>query len=258
MYGLVAGRDEDLHFNSAAAQPRGVRSAGLASKSARWGLVICLSLLASWAPAQQATSGSTELTPEQRAQRDADKVFHWITIHSDKPRKAKPEAKPAAVAAATTRPTSSEAAAPAAKQVATASASAGRPVAGGGAAATSAAASPAAVAAGSVAPAATQLASIAPSAAAASAPEDDDEDENLVPVQQAAPEFPASLLRALHKGSVQVRFEVQPDGSVGKAEIVKTSSVRLTSIATSTVTQWRFKPIHKPQSAIVELGFDID
>ncbi len=40
-------------------------------------------------PAPAAASApAAELTPNERAQRDADKFFKWILIHSDKPRKA--------------------------------------------------------------------------------------------------------------------------------------------------------------------------
>src|SRR5687768_16667576 len=68
----------------------------------------------------QQTPGSA--TPSERAQRDADKVFHWIRIHGDKQRKASREdrdGKPAAVAeskpapAAAPAPTVAAATAPA-------------------------------------------------------------------------------------------------------------------------------------------------
>ena len=35
-------------------------------------------------------ASAAELTPAERARRDGDKVFHWILIHADKPRKAAP------------------------------------------------------------------------------------------------------------------------------------------------------------------------
>ena len=37
--------------------------------------------------APAASASSAEMTPAERAKRDGDKVFHWILIHADKPRK---------------------------------------------------------------------------------------------------------------------------------------------------------------------------
>ena len=90
------------------------------------------------------------------------------------------------------------------------------------------------------------------------APPEEDYEEPLVLAKQIDPEFPGTLMRALRKGSVQVKFTVQPDGSVGPVEVVKTSSVRLNNAATAAVAQWRFMPIRHPQAGIVELGFNLD
>jgi len=65
-------------------------------------------------------------------------------------------------------------------------------------------------------------------------------------------------MRLLHKGSVQVRFEVKPDGTVGRTEVVKTSSARLNQAAVAAVAQWRFMPVRHAQTGIVDLGFNLD
>lgn len=213
-----------------------------------------------------------EMSAAERAKRDADKVFHWIMIHSDKPRKAKAEAKPepkaearredkpvaAPAATAAGRPGRTEAAAPNAKgseqgksdgAAATASVTAqpNLPVAG-----------PEAAKGSSADAAPKQVASIPPNKAAPPVDEGDDEDIALVPVQQAEPDFPASVMRQLRKGLVQVRFDVQADGTVARAEVVKTTHRRLNDTAIAAVSQWRFQPVRKAQSAVVELGFNLD
>ena len=65
-------------------------------------------------------------------------------------------------------------------------------------------------------------------------------------------------MRQLRKGLVQVRFDVQADGTVAKAEVVKTTHRRLNETAIEAVSQWRFKPVRKTQTAVVELGFNLD
>ena len=65
-------------------------------------------------------------------------------------------------------------------------------------------------------------------------------------------------MRRLGKGSVQVRFEVQPDGSVKDTEVVKTSHHRLNEAAQQAVAQWRFMPLKHVQYGMVELAFNLD
>lgn len=225
-----------------------------------------------------------EMSAAERAKRDADKVFHWIMIHSDKPRKAKgepkpepkPEARPEAKAESRRDDKDKPAAAPAtataspagrpARADAAATAGASAAVKGGDAAkvdasSASVSANPAGgeLTKGQSADAAQrQVASVAPNQAAAPADDDDDEDVALVPVRQGEPEFPPSVMRQLRKGLVQVRFDVQADGSVAKAEVVKTTHRRLNETAIEAVSQWRFKPVRKTQTAVVELGFNLD
>jgi len=218
-----------------------------------------------------------------RAKRDADKVFKWILIHADKPRKnneAKAaEVKPAAPAPAPAR----TAAAPAAPRKSDDTgivervtplpvAAAPRPGQRASAPSEAMAAAPAPTdvsqARGTPASAAeanqpTVLAMAAPRATAPSLPVppaelDEDEDQPLELVKQVEPDFPPSVMRKLTRGSVHVRFEVLPDGSVGQMNVVKTTSNRLNTAALDALAKWRFKPLRKAQTGVVELAFNLE
>ena len=204
--------------------------------------------------AQTAAKPSEEM---ERAQRDADKVFKMILINSDAPRKKRaPDAGTASATAAT----------PAAAAVVKAPAvTANSPTATAAAAAQRADATPAATLQLATAPAvaapvqtpsaaALELATVA----AASVDDDDDDDSPLVPIAQIRPTYRSSVLRDLGKGSVRVKFEVQPDGSVTNQEVVSSSSRSLNSATLAAVGQWKFLPIKKPRSAQIELGFNVD
>ncbi len=120
-----------------------------------------------------------------------------------------------------------------------------------------AAPNPAAAAAAMVAPAASSAADAARAAAAAAA-EPEEPDEPLTLTQANEPEFPVNMMRRLRKGTVQVRFDVQPDGSVANVVVVQTSNRGLNQSAIEAVSGWRFKPVRSPRSAVVDLGFDLD
>jgi protein TonB len=175
-----------------------------------------------------------------RAERDADKVFQWIRIHSDKRRKTAAHAQASApVGRAATRP---------ATPVDTGIRETAVPL-------PASAAAPAQAVA--VAPARDgPVQAPEPATPVATAPVI--EDETLTPVRRTEPQFPASLVRTLRKGVVQVAFTVQPDGSVAQAHVVSASHPRLGPPAVETVTQWRFQPVRHAQQAVVDLGFDID
>lgn len=100
-------------------------------------------------------------------------------------------------------------------------------------------------------------ASSAPGANATAAAEPPQEDPPLVLVHQVEPEFPVAILRRQKKGSVMVRFVVQPDGSVTQPEVVKSTNPYLNPHAIQAVTQWKFQPLPREQSAMAELGFDL-
>jgi len=86
----------------------------------------------------------------------------------------------------------------------------------------------------------------------------DDAPQALVALAQPAPQFPASVMRTLRRGTVQVRFNVMTDGSVSNLEVLHTTSVRLNSAALEAIAQWRFQPVSKMQTGAVEVGFDLE
>jgi TonB family protein len=108
-----------------------------------------------------------------------------------------------------------------------------------------------ALGAGMVAPSAPSAAEAARAAAA-------EAEEPLALVKADEPEFPVIVMRRLRKGSVQVRFDVQPDGAVANATVVQTTARSLNDAALEAVRTWQFKPVSSSRSAIVDLGFDLD
>ncbi|HJV94734.1 MAG TPA: TonB family protein [Albitalea sp.] len=196
--------------------------------------------------ATPAPAPSGDLSPTERAQRDADRVFQWIRIHADKPRKTTPVREEKAQAVA---PAAKPAAKPVAKATATATATDASTAATANRAAEP---SPAKPVANTQADAAL-LASIAPPPAVVPEP-----DAPLVPIVRTEPSFPGNLMRLLRKGMVQVSFTVEPDGSVTQAQAVTTTNPRLNQAALATVAQWRFQPLRHAQQAVVDLGFNLD
>jgi TonB family protein len=82
--------------------------------------------------------------------------------------------------------------------------------------------------------------------------------DELVPSHQVGPDFGPGVMNSLRKGMALVRFAVQPDGSVSGAEVVRSSHEQLNPAALAAVSQWRFRPITRVQTAVVELGFSVD
>jgi TonB family protein len=229
-------------------------------------LVVALAWAGS-ASAQSAPAAAAS-APSDRAQRDADKVFRMILMRADKPRRAAtrddkvaapvPGASPAGRAAAPARPTA-EAVAPPAKPaeplaaapaavvpptVATAPVTEARPVE------IPATATPAAT---SAAP----LTAVAVSPASAALPEPVvPKNTKLELIQSEEPVFPSRLVRQLGNGSVVVRFDVRPDGTVVQPEVVQSSHRGLNAAAVAAVSAWRFKPISETAPGIVELKFE--
>ena len=198
----------------------------------------------------QGTNPMADVSPSERAKRDAEKVFQWIRIHSDKPRKS--------AAAKDDKPATTASAAPVAKTTGksakTADASHGEPIRETTAAVVVLPTAPQPLAAPSVKSdaAANALVAAVPPAAI------EDTDAALIPVHRTDPEFPTGLMRSLRKGMVQVSFTVQPDGSVAQAQAVSTTHARLNQAAIATVSQWRFQPLRHAQHAVVDLGFNLD
>ncbi|WP_157597980.1 MULTISPECIES: energy transducer TonB [unclassified Rhizobacter] len=265
---------------------------------------LCLALLASglmgaWqaarAQAASAPAAKEESAPSERAKREAENVFRWIMIHSDKPRKTrdgkddKPAAPAPAPVANAPRP------APAARVAKAGEGSAEGAVAApvpapAPAPAIRAAAAPAQVpaAAAQAVPVSTvdneaarmsnNAAALArgngaavgngggrtamPDAAAppalAAAPEPEPEQESLVMVSQVEPQFPRAVMLDLRRGTVRVRFDVMTDGTVAGQTVVSSTNVRLNRAALAAVGQWKFQPLREAQEGIVEVGFNLD
>lgn len=223
-----------------------------------------------WALAQTTTPPPSEVAPSERAKRDADKVFHWIMIQGDRTRKAplagakdtkdakddRPAAKPVRAAAPEATPTRARPDASTAAVAPVNPKPAGKPVEHLAEAPAPAASPTAAV--DSPKPDDARLARIEPGSRAAAPAVSDDAPQGLVALAQPAPQFPASVMRALRRGTVQVRFDVLTDGSVANLEVLKTTSARLNSAAIEAVGQWRFKPVSKVQTGAVEVGFDLE
>jgi TonB family protein len=206
----------------------------------------------------------------ERAQKAADAVFHWIKLNGEKgasrqtPAAAPPPAapaprKPAPVAAAPrpapvqapverTTPTPTESAAPVFAAAAAAQESQvqpeSAPVMLASAAPTPAPDAPLALAARAVEP----------------PPPPPQEEEAEVPLRllsKVNPAIPAQMQRqSFREGYARVKFTVAPDGSVSKAETIKTSHNRLGTAAIDAVKQWRFAPIPTPREVAIEFAFN--
>lgn len=223
---------------------------------------------------------------EDKARREAAKVFNWIRIHSEAPKrpaqspadggKATAALPKAPVApAASERPKATPAPAQAARPpgpVALPSVpapapaqrprTAAVPAAPDTAPAPAAAASVAPVAAPTVSPSADEQAGSPPfpGTAASGAEQTADlvDDAPLVLVTSVEPEFPGVLTRRLRKGWVQVRLEVDTDGRVTEAEIAGSSHPRLNEPALAAVRRWVFRPPGQARQATAEIAFDLD
>ncbi|MCO5978136.1 energy transducer TonB [Ideonella oryzae] len=70
--------------------------------------------------------------------------------------------------------------------------------------------------------------------------------------------LPDSLMRRMRRGSVEVRVQVAPDGSVMDATIVQSSHPRLDQAALDAIKAAHFQPVSRPTSAVIQFGFDLD
>ena len=216
-------------------------------------------------PALPAPAGA-DVSAAERAKRDADKVFQWIRIHSDKPRKAAvapptPAAAPAAavVVAKPSRPANRPNDGGIKETVTPIAAGIQAPRSSPEPERTAVAATPVvaeAEAEPSVTPAGRRADTIV--AAAAPSAREVEEDLTLIPVHRTEPEFSPVLMRQLRKGMVQVSFTVSPDGTVAKAQAVSSTHPRLKDAAVATVAQWRFQPLRHAQQGVVDIGFNLD
>ena len=212
-----------------------------------------------WSQSAPLPAPGSTISDSDRAKRDADKVFQWIRIHSDKPRKIAAAAPPLASAApvAVTRPKAAskandsgitESVTPLATARSEPPREASVPAASTPGETTTAIAQPAADKQSD-----TVVASIAPRAQV-----DIEEDLALIPVHRTEPEFSTALMRSLRKGEVKVSFTVKPDGTVTQAQALSSTHPRLKDVAVATVQEWRFQPLRHAQQGVVDLGFNLD
>ncbi|WP_310386869.1 TonB family protein [Roseateles sp.] len=233
----------------------------------RSGLLALLLASIGWAGsarAQAATvtatkpEASTELSAEQRAQKQADKVFTFIKLQSLKPaakRAApepavasvqvkvapKPQAKPAQAPTTTTTTNAN------ADADADADADAEPPLPAAQPPATLLAA--ASLGAASVQPELLPQPQAAPPAA---------EPPALQLLSKVEPEIPRQLQADFKGGSVTLRFMVQTDGSVTQAQALQSTHRRLALAAITAVNQWRFAPLPAPREATVDIAFALE
>ena len=221
-------------------------------------LVFATLCSAAWSQSAPTPAAAPVVSDSDRAKRDAEKVFQWIRIHSDKPRRAAVAAPPAApaapVVAARPKPASKSNESGITETVtplATARTEAPREAAPAAPAPieTSSAAAPSAA----DKPSETLVAT-----ASQKSKVEVDEDLMLIPVHRTEPEFSKALMRTLRKGQVQVSFTVKPDGTVTQAQAVTSTHPRLKDVAVATVQEWRFQPLRHAQQAVVDLGFNLD
>ena len=222
-------------------------------------LACTLACEAAWG--QPAPPPSAAASAAERAQQQTDRTMYWIRILADKPAPARaapapkpvvaaapPAARPAAEAREKTKAGAAPTPAPVSVALASNSMQTSVGEASDPSALSSSGADNAATAAFNAAPLPLD---IAPAPAA-------EPDPGLIQVKSVQPDFPTAVVRRVHKGNVEVRFEVEPGGTVVDASVVESSHSRLNDAAVEAVKQWRFKPAPKSHTALVNLVFDID
>lgn len=188
----------------------------------------------------------------ERALRDAERVLSIIKFHAVRPRAAEKPRRPAP--AATPRPTQTAAVAAPTAVAAAASAPPPTPAAEPPAAsvATAAMSEPPTV----PPPAAATTALATPSAGEDDADADEPDEVALQLRHFVAPVLTPSVQAMLGTGArrVAVRFTVDTDGTVTKAQAAADVPPRLARPATEAVLQWQFEPLPQPRTVDVELA----
>lgn len=221
--------------------------------------------------AQSAPPSSAAASAAERAQKEADRTMYWIRVVATRPAPApapaKPATKPAPAAAPATAKPVIEArdkalAVPVPTQAAT-TATGGKPALAGVVHEPAPGEAPVVDLPEPSALSSRGADNIAADVATAPAPEvvstaTQEPDRGLVQLKLVQPQFPPTVVERLHKGHVEVRFEVEPGGTVADAAVVGTSSSRLNSAALDAVKQWRFQPTPAFHTAMVDLVFDAD
>lgn len=197
------------------------------------------------------------LTDAERARRDADKVLSFIKFQTVRSKPAEPADKPRKPAAPVPpRATAAARASDAAPSAEPAAAEHAHALATPQPTATPAAA--AATVEQTAAGFAAMAAPAPPTAPAEPEPEPEEHDEAPLQIQQfVAPVLPPSVQATLVGGSrkVTVRFTVEPNGTVSKAEAAADVPRRLARPATDAVLQWQFAPLAQARTVDVELAF---
>lgn len=234
--------------------------------------LLAFALAGEAARAQPAIAPSAAASAAERAQKETDRTMYWIRVLADRPAPVKAAPAPAAPKAA------APVAAPASKPVVEAREKPKSVVAPAATTTTAAAGKPATPAlapgldtseptsalssSGADKAAATLGTSVAPPPAVAMrAPEPapaEEPDQGLAQIKSVRPDFPGRVVMRVHKGHVEVRFEVEPGGTVTDAVVVSTSDAHLNQAAIDAVKQWQFKPSSRYHTAAVDLAFDID
>jgi len=240
----------------------------------RGALLLSCALTCVGARTQGLPPTSAAASAAERAQKESDRTMYWIRVLAVKPAptKAAPAPKPVVAAPAQAarpakeareKPKGVDASTPVATNTVTDSAKFAAP----GAVAQPA---PLAQALGGDAPDATPPSGIADNVAAAvpvgavpgqpdvALPAAAEPDPGLVNVKLVQPDFPFEVVQRMHKGSVKVRFEVEPGGTVVEAAVVESSNPRLNNAALAAVKQWRYQPTPNIHIALVNLVFNID
>jgi TonB family protein len=216
-------------------------------------------LLLSQAALAQTTPPATDKQRLERAQKQADAVFHWIKLNGEKgANRQQPAPAPPAPPAPAPRKATAVAAAP---KPAAAPASAPVQAAAPQPAAVAPEPAPApmqtAAAAPAPEPAAAPPTSVALAAVPAPPPPAPEPEVQLTPLSRVTPAIPRQLLQqSFRTGFARVRFTVTPAGVVSKAEVLEASHSRLGPAAVEAIKQWRFAPIPAAREAAIEFAFN--
>ena len=232
----------------------------------RGALLLAFAIASEAASAQATIAPSAAASAAERAQKETDRTMYWIRVLADRPAPVKaapattpkPAAVPATKAVAEVREKPKSVVVPATTTVAAAptAAALGKP-------------STPSIAPGldTSEPTSALSSSIADKAAVAPAPvaelppasaQVDEPDPGLAQIKSVRPDFPGRIVMRVHKGHVEVRFEVEPGGTVTDAVVVDSSDAHLNQAAIDAVKQWQFKPSSRYHTAAVDLAFDID
>lgn len=216
-----------------------------------------------------AAQSDGKMSDTERAKRDAEKVFSFIKFSTVRPAAAKPTpaptaAKPAATPArasvasgggsASSAQTAAAPVSQAATQTASTEPSATRSLVPAAPLPTQSGSQPASA---TTLPPASQPAETPVTAQPEPEPEPEPDEVPLKLVNYVAPEMNRQVIEAIGNRDqvVPVRFTVEPNGVVSKAEAREGTNRRLGTAASRAVQQWRFAPLPERRQVDVELLF---